>query len=276
MPDWSQLDGGRLSTIGIDASNSRGTTLTASGSTNVKGSWTQLIASTSQELEGFFLVAQRHGSSNADYLIDLGIGAGGSEQVIVSNLLTTNGSGGVAHGPYALFPFPIPSGSRIAGRCQANIASAQIRISVHGWSPLPLLAASVGRGTTYGAATADSGGTSIDPGGSANTKGSWTEITSSTSAIHTGLLAAFGSQANATRTSCTWLFDIGIGAGGSEQIIIPDVLVQCQATDDTPSPNYTPLLPVQLAAGTRLAVRAACSITDATDRLLDVVLYGMG
>jgi hypothetical protein len=44
---------------------------------------------------------------------------------------------------------------------------------------------------------------------------------------------------------------------------------------DTPEPQYYGF-PVSIPKGSRVAARAQCSINDATDRLIDITLIGLG
>jgi hypothetical protein len=274
MADWSTIEGCRNKTEGLDAANSRGITITASATANTKGSWTQLAASTGQACDVLTIITVRPGTASADYLIDIGVGTAGSEQVIISDLLICSPSGGATPmGVEFVFPISIPAGTRIAARCQATTLSSQIRISYE-MAQLPMLA-SAERSIvkTYGDATADSGGTSIDPGGTANTKGAWTQIVASTTYAASALLIGFGDQVNTVRTDCTWLVDVGVGSAGSEKVVVPDFLLQAEAASDDITPGVSPPLPVSIPAATPISVRAQCSITDATDRLFDAVLY---
>lgn len=273
MPDFPLLEGAVIETIGAVAASSRGTLITASATPNTKGAYAQMVASTARHATGIVIIANRHGDANVDYLIDIAAGGAGSEQVILSNLLSTNGPGGDAFGGWWYFPLAIPAGTRISARCQSTGASADVRVTAH-LVGAQMQIAPLSKVTTYGANTADSGGTSIDPGASANTKGAWTQLTASSAAL-AGFALAFGTQANTTRTRCTWLIDIGIGGAGSEQVLLADLLLSTDTSSDNMAPGATPFLPLSIPAGTRIAARAACSITDATDRLFDLVLYGV-
>ena len=129
------------------------------------------------------------------------------------------------------------------------------------------------RCTTYGANETDSAGTTIDPGGSTDTKGSWTEVVSSTTNDIRWLIMALSHAANPTAAQARWLFDIAVGAGGSEKAIMENV--QVTATWDESLIGSSISFPISIPAGSRLAVRSQSNIGNATDRLLDVVLYGI-
>jgi hypothetical protein len=271
MADWPlQGDGQKLEADARDTANSRPVTLTSHASANTKGSYLQLIASTARASQGLLVTFGRIGT--ADVLVDIAVGAAASETVIVPNLLYSV-RGIVQDLTDVFLPVPVPAGTRVSARSQGGAGSAQCLIAVdlvsRGFlpsSPLALV-------TAYGADTSDSTGVSVDPGGTANTLGSWTEITSSTTSPCRQLIVAFGGQANTARTTCTWLVDIGVGAGGSEQIVHQAVFAR-SSTNQHVGPGFV-AFDSNVPTGSRLAARAQCSINDATDRLLDVVLYGV-
>jgi hypothetical protein len=275
VADWTMLlDGQIADTAGENTSNSRGTTITAGATANTKGSYTQLIASTPFDAD-WIEVEITWGSvpTGGEILVDIAVGAAGSEQDMISNLQYCDSSA-YSFSRY-LFPIRVSAGTRIAARSQCNTGSATIHVKVNlmgsGFiSPFPL-----SRVTTYGANTSDSGGTSIDPGGVANTKGAYTEIAAATSDPIRGLFLAIGIQANTARTAGTWLVDIAVGAAGSEQIIIPNLGLVASGDTDLIMPSTIGILPCSIPAGTRVAVRAQSTITDAADRLFDLIIYGV-
>jgi hypothetical protein len=274
MADWTTLEGARLFTEGV--TSSRYVAITA-GSANVKGSWTAIATSITDGGDGFIICLTFCSTAFVDLLVDIGIGGAGSETVIIPNLLITTGggSGGVVPGAKVFIPLPLLAGDRLSARCQSTTGAVTIRIGLTTMQLALGQSSGLARVAAYGPNTADSGGTSIDPGGSANTKGAWTQITASTSSDHTGFFLAFGNQANSLRTDCTWLVDIGAGSGGSEVVLLADVPLSGSAGMDWVTPTFWPFLALGIPAGTRLAARASCSITDATDRLIDIALYGV-
>ena len=273
MPDWPLYDTTTYETAGANTAASRGTSITANASGNTKGSYTQLIASTSYDTVGV-LVMLDDLAAGIDYLLDIAIGAGGSEQIILPDLYAGGGTGSIAYGAQYWFPIAIPAGSRIAARCQASTGSSVIRVScllaAAGFMP----PAPLSRVTAYGANSADSGGVSVDPGGSANTKGSYSQIVASTTNDIKGLIIAIGNQLNNVRSSQSWLIDLAIGGAGSEQIVIANYALNCSTSPDIVVPQTSDFLPLCIPAGTRLAVRAQSDGTDATDRLFDAFVYG--
>lgn len=144
-----------------------GTTITASGSTNTKGSWSQIISSTTYDAYGITILlagVQTTASTWVGMLVDIGIGSSSAEQVLIPNLnagsvaglAIASGSGGAMYH----FPIYIPSGNRLSARCQSTVASRTCTawITLHHGHPIGWYGTRV---TAYGAVTAsDSSGTS--------------------------------------------------------------------------------------------------------------------
>lgn len=259
-------------TIGADAANSGGTTVAASASTNTKGSWVELAASTAAEASWIEVVIASN-SAGARYLIDIGIGAAASEVVLLANLHFENATAGNSGASYR-FPVAIAAGSRVSARIQCSTGSATIRMHAILGTGDPGSLSAPGSVATYGADTSDSGLTQIDPGGSAGTDSAWVQLTASTSADIRWLVLSVAHNAAATTTTfIRWLIDIGTGGSGSETVVVADIGALSGPGEDSPNPR-TVAFPIHLAAGTRIAVRARCSGTNATDRLLDVAVYG--
>lgn len=247
--------------------------LTASASANTKGSYTEIIASLGFTCNAAIATTTFQGASAAgrQLLIDIATGAGGAETVVVPNLISDSNLTATSHAPGTYFlPLSVTSGTRIAARNQANTTGSQTTQIA-----LTLIAAGGVDGITpfvnYGADTSDSGGLEVDPGGAANTKGSYAELTASSSAVAQFLLLMVTLRGNTGASSGRWLVDIATGAAASEVVLIPDVRVSVGLGANEINPRSQPFL-TYIAAGTRIAVRASSSITDATDRLIDVAL----
>lgn len=274
MPTMSVMEGaGRIENAGANTAASRGTAVTANASANTKGSYTQLIASTGFDANGIIIMLDDM-TAAVDYLIDIAVGAAASEVVKISNLLATGGTGSIVYGAYYYFPIRIAAGSRISARCQCSTGGNIIRVSALLLGNSMQGAEGLAVVTPYGDTTADSGGISIDPGGTVNTKGSYTQITASTTYPIRFLVFAIGNQLNNIRTSQSWLVDIAVGAAASEVVKIPNIPLNCSTSPDIITPQ-TMCIPVNIPAGTRLSVRAMSDGNDATDRLFDIVLYGV-
>ena len=132
------------------------------------------------------------------------------------------------------------------------------------------------RCVTYGADPATTIGASIDPGAVAHTKGAYTQLTAATTSTIKWLGISISNKKNtAHAATTTWLMDIAVGGAGTEGVVIPDLSFISMSTNQGFHPSYYSL-PVDIPTGSRIAVRAQCDITDATDRTFDVILYGVG
>lgn len=275
MGDWPMLPGGAVvgrSTI-VGGSSLPGPQTTANASANAKGAWTELMAAAPAGATGL-LVEVIGGSGSMDGLVDIAIGAAGSEVIIAADLITCRVTD-LAPAVYML-PIPIPVGERISARSQSTTASVGCYVGVHLLGGGFLRASGGNALDTYGANAADSGGTSIDPGTTLHTKGAWVEFSAATARDIKQLIVGCGNQVNLTRANADFLIDVGVGASGSEQVVLPDLYARAGAGADLIEPHVFPPLPVDIPAGSRLAARAQCGITTATNRLLDLILYGAG
>ena len=259
----------RFDAAGLNTGSSTGVSLTT-GAANTKGSYAELAASTAYNAQGFFVTAGKASDTATDTRIDIAIGAAASEQIIINNLF---GSGKNDRALRYYFPIQIPAGSRIAARAQSVSATTTSRIGLTLCAKHPN-GYSKGSVTTYGANTADSGGVSVDPGAVLNTKGAYSEIVASTTYDHDSFILAISEQNNYVRTSSSYLFDIAVGAAGSEVVVVPDQIMFQAAGGDTFDPPVFEL-PFAAPAGSRIAIRAQANTTDATDRTFDVILYGI-
>lgn len=253
--------------------------LTANVSNDTKAtSYTTIISSTAFDAQAIMLnVGRESSTAGIQFLMDIAIGAASSEQDIIQNYLYSRGNNESADNSI-LLPIQIPSGTRISGRVQCSSGNSSLRVTAHLfggdlWAP-----GGLARVETCGAVTADSGGTGIDPGGSANTKGAYSSaLIASTSFDYKGFFVCIGGNKNSVVAALTRArLDIAIGAASSEQVILPDYQIVCGTAGDAYMPGVSPFLPIPIPAGSRISARAQSSNTDATDRLFDVVLYGVG
>lgn len=254
---------------------SAGLSVNTAAGANTKGSYVEVIASSPFDSVLIqILILLTTATNGLQMLTDIATGAGGAEAVCIPDIMRSNHATTASDtGGLYILPLEIASGTRIAARCQASTGSSTevLAITLVAAGGAPGIATFV----NYGANTVDSGGTQIDPGGSANTKGSYTQITASTSAVIQSLLSMTALAGNnSAAATATWAYDIATGAGGAEVVLIPDLRMQTRLLNGSTasvamSPRSQPFL-TYIAASTRIAVRASCNITDATDRLIDV------
>ncbi len=262
---------------GTVAGSSTGTTVGAGGTANTKGVYAQILASTPHDSSAL-IISMDKTTLSTEYAFDLAIGGSGSEQVILSNMLVQS----LDAPPYdtIYLPMTIPVSTRLSMRAQCTTASLDVQfilIGLDGGQTSPMSPALY---DTYGFVAASTHGTSVDPGATANTKGAWAQIAASTAADLCGLMIAVdgaGISSATANATVEMLLDIGVGAAGSEQVIVSNLqLMQQQLSGGANSawPSFSPLIPVQVPAGSRLAARCQSTSNTATQRTIGVVLYG--
>lgn len=127
---------GAAQSYGHDTATSAGVALTAPGSLNTKGAWTEITASTSADISMLGIhIGQTTttGNANASALIDIGVGSGGAEVVVVPDLAATiSNQEAAALNSMGFCAVSIPAGSRIAARYARNATGAVCDLSLSG------------------------------------------------------------------------------------------------------------------------------------------------
>lgn len=242
----------------------------AAGSTDTKGSYKELTSGTTEG--GFLTLCLNTAYRTCAYLVDVAIGASGSEQIILSNLYAVN------HGNYDFTSHSfytglyIPAGSRLALRCQCSLASKWLDacavINGFGFSP-----EGYQKAETLGADTSNSNGTVVDPGATKDTKGSWVQFSSGTTIAAKHLIFMPGANDNWARRYVAFKVDIGLTASPGDAIIVPDLALY-QNSYTMPGPPYA--FPLDIPIGSEVHVRAEANNTDAADRKFDAVIVLVG
>jgi hypothetical protein len=261
---------------------SPGVTVALPASANTKSSWVEVTAATAGDVIELALVAVGTTSSgnNSATLIDIGTGASGSETVIVADIPAgfTNTTGSGIPGLVRL-PVSIPSGTRVAVRAASQRTSANINVPVmfNYGSRHPGIAFPGTEFDTYGAQSASSNGAEVTPNASANTNGSWVQLTASTARDHRGFLLltqGWGGTAGGAISMNAHGFVLELGAGGSgSEVVLGSVHVRTSTAEVRQGP--WPDWPIwrSIPAGTRIAARCRCS--NASGVSIDAVAIGI-
>jgi hypothetical protein len=254
--------------------------VTANASTNTKGNYTQLIAATSYASYGIMVQLaglQTTGSTNQRCLVDIALGAGGSEVVIIPNLTCGNVSDYVAAsslGVQYFFPIYIPAGVRVSARSQASTTVDIVNVAVRLFQRPTGAGAWYGsRVTAYGADTTNSRGTSVTPANNAFT--TVTQITSSTTYPVRYLQMGYDLLSDTTAASTRMLAKIILGNSAATLV---DMLplkesTTIEAVHFTDANFILSHMMFNLPAGSDL--RVAISRDAATPEARGVVLYGV-
>jgi hypothetical protein len=272
MPGGYQLEQGLCNgnDNGTDTVNSRGTAV--AGANGAYGSYVQIVASTGSDTCAILVSLSYNGGANTQFqsAIRIGVGAGGSEVVIINDMLVYAASSSYVAANY-FFPICIPSGTRIAAACYCPGGTDTVYVSVvlfdgsfasiEGYAGVDSIGLSAAKGTTITC-------------GAANTKGSYAQLTASTSRDYMGFIISIdGLNAGLAQTGSDILVDLAIGAGGSEVNIVPNFTVPIAGTASgmqgiVPSDIF----PINIPSGTRIAARAQSATAS---RILGLTVYGI-
>lgn len=244
---------------------------TASATPNVKGSYSELTASTPFNINGIFihLIGPGAGSA-ARATVDFATGGAGSETVLIADILLSQGGASRDCGsPGIYFPVSISSGTRLAVRCAASIGSATVGIQVTlipgPLEPEPLSFATYGISGTNGVA--------IDPGAVVDTKGAWFEIVSLTAIVIRYLVVLLSQAADTGLNSASFAYDIGVGLPGSELVVIPNIFTTTNNGVDSLMLVQFPYI-INIPVGSRIAARGASNNNIAGERVLEMAIIG--
>jgi hypothetical protein len=269
MGDLSLLDGQRYTAPGVATTMAGGLGNVQLTAPDTWSSWVQLTAATDHPAGWVTVFVMSN--SVARWLVDIAVGSAGNEQVIIPSLHWGLNAGGA---PYTYsFPLSIPAGSRISARARYNpgTGNKQIWVGVHLGGPT-LLAGPLTSVTAYGPETTTNGLVSVDCGATANTKSGWVEITAATARASRWAVIGMGGDIANYAANDRYAVDIGIGAAGSETVIVPDLPFAATGVIEGPAPR-TVGFPLSIPAGVRVAVQAQCTTTTTPDRVFDIGLW---
>lgn len=245
----------------VGADNFDGAVITSSGTAHVKGAYSEITPSTPLDASGMLVFIQESDSTDSEHGVDIAIGAAGAERIILPNLWRARG----IHRPVVYHcPISLRSGTRISARTQSNQINNNCRVQIMllagGFYSMPSLSIA----ETVGFVASSTYGTTIDTLAAAGIKGDWVNIGSFANPIKC-LLLSMG--AGTAATGAVWNVDLAING----QIIVPDYNVGASAAG---RPTVSPLLPVDIPAGTILQARIASSSTAAGTRELYMTMTG--
>lgn len=213
-----------------------GTQITTGGTPHVKTGYTELIAATTYNTSkiSISLGGTLQSATRTDFLVDIAVGAAGSEVDIIKNILAGWAGNLSAGSKLITLPINIPAGSRIAARAQSLIAADVVSIfvalyggtsSIVRWNN-DIAAGPAGKIITaaesLGIDTALSIGLSHTPGDSGAestwtnwpaTAGSGTQAAAVTTRDYYGILPMIGgSLSQTTMTSIAYHVELGVGS----------------------------------------------------------------
>lgn len=268
-----------LSDGALSASSSRARISASTTSANVLGAWAEVVASLTADV-GFVhitipLPMDGAAGINSSYQLSIGVGAAGSEVVVVDDLavgwlpqaVTTSDTRG--H-PGFLLPLFIPRGSRVAIALRSTRFPSTKSFVLNFFAPFTGLKPS-NKIQGIGLSTANSRGTVLTTPGAINTKGAWTELTAATAEPFAALAVAIQGGSDTTQAQTEALVDVGVGAAGSEVVVISDIGVSISSSEFMT--HLSPLVhSVVIPKGSRIVARCALAALTST---LDVAVHGI-
>lgn len=256
----------KVESWGVNSSGASGGTTVSATTAGVYGSWVQLTAASGVAATHLIIViADPNGGNEID--VDIGIGAAGSEVVVAQSLFLRADGYVRNNGMTYSVPIQIPINSRVSARMLGSAASRSCQVSVRAIAG-PSAHASFSKMENLG-------GTYFNTAGyTANVKGAWNVLSASVpndvKALHLtwGLIDFVSGQTSAA------LIDFGIGASGSETILVPDLHVTAHDLSGASHNTFqNAFFPSGLPAGTRLAFRAQVS-AGSSSRYLFMAAHG--
>jgi len=298
MADWGLGgDGQRFVTYGALPALTAGT-LAVSDATVVTnyGAWVELTTATGIAIEAsaFLYTAFLSTTASNDYMVDIGVGAPGAVQAIVSKLFFFFSGSNLRGGQQVYIPLGIPAGSRVWVRVLSRVLSGALThtITVIGRgfrSPSPLSGCITYNVNSGSAPFVNSTGgsvvalTMLEPGGTVSGTELFSVISNSVAPttlkapMSMALFSFSESVVGAAQPTGRWYLDIGIGAvaGTPDAIVIPNIIVDINATSDRFSQQFYGPVPLSLPAGTTVQGGVCSTLTSGgSGRTLGVIMYG--
>lgn len=189
-------------------------TVTANSSAHTKGSYSQIIASTSANASFLFVQVSGIGAAatNTAVLLDIATGASGSETVIASNIAVGGAAAAAGlSGLFVGFPIKIASGTRIAARIQGVVTGGETAVLTLNTIDAGDYATAPTSVDVIGGDTATSQGASFS-----GSSGTWVQATASTSQAYRAVGLVCSTHDADSGNNLNISFEVGVGASGSE------------------------------------------------------------
>ncbi|MEE9223059.1 MAG: hypothetical protein V3V40_06340 [Nitrosomonadaceae bacterium] len=267
----------------VAASSSTGIVIPSGTTADSKGAWVELMDPvTYNAFEFLFTITNMTMATGAPggFLVNLGLSetsTTGDEVPIVENILVW-GDNAVTLQSYSSFRVPVrvPAGKRLVAQCQSDstdndTVTVLLNLMADTFESPPGYGAVV----SYGADEANTDGTSIDAGATANTKGAWIEIVDPCEGFF-GFFLSFGGNENIAMAAAGFLFDVGISATGvtGDEIPIAENIPLHTDNGERMFAN-SQFVHVAIPAGHRIVIRSRSTTNNTDDRVQTVVFHGV-
>lgn len=275
LPSSSLWNGISYGVVTTNGNYAIGTVVAPSATAATKGSWVSLGTLSADAVALRIMVGTIGETKGGTGAFDIGIGGSGSQVVLVPNIVCpyNNGNSTNAYVQF-LLPLQLPSGVQVWARSACSAASAA-GVYVASFSAFDgeYTAEGYGGVDALGFTAGTLVGTSFTTTGT-GAKGSYSQVIASTTRDY-GMLAICVDQGTAgLSTAAPISVDIAIGASGSEKIIAPDVFVYLNSNYGGGGATSAGPFPVEVPAGSRIAVRGASDSAYAAITL-GATIYGV-
>jgi hypothetical protein len=248
-----------------------GVVVTASGSTNTKGDYIELVASLLEDTYALYLSIWGGASTvNTSALFDIATGTAGNEVIIIPNLMAGYGNNisSPSYGVTYLFQgIYLPATTRISARVQCATASRTFGIRTAAEHSVRY-SSSQSDVIAYGANTADSGGVAITPQSGAFS--AWVEI-ATTSRDHLFWVPAYQPGGDTSIGTSDMLCEFGYGPDSSNVTSLGVFAWRSTATNECIAGPWPFGVAGSVPSGTKLWGRIAGGDVESRD----VAIYGI-
>jgi hypothetical protein len=262
-------------------------TSVGSGSAHTKGAWAEAFASLAAPIDGLTVRGvniESGGSTRHSFLLDVGVGAAGSETVVCADIplmLTTSLSAaeGVSRGEIVL-PLALPRGTRVAVRHAANVASTDVLWHMAGTVRAGVLPVGLRRTATYGIDSAATLPTALmcDTNGSGSLTGfgAWVEYVASAPFAVRAVMLTASRNPSANVASHTYAVRVGVGAASSEVPVLEHVYRNNSNTSGAVIIAPLGTTPLLIPQGRRISLAVAANTNNANARQQGFALHLFG
>ena len=244
--------------------------VTSSGTAHTKGSYAEIVATTTFTYEGFILHINTETTTQVRAMFDIAVGAAASEVVIFPNLLlSTNPSRPFGYSLY--IPLRVAQGERVSVRFQSSSSSQVLKVGITGMSKGLAYRPIYSTVTVLGEDTSDTTGVAIDIT-VANTKSAYVSLGTLPDGDINGVKAvmlALGDGGDLGQNVEAFFYDLAIGTASNEEIVIPDIYQWSNSQEETHQ-AFTKIYPFAFHSE-EIRIRCQANLTT-NDR--DAVFYG--
>lgn len=239
-----------------------------------KGSWAEAIAALANDTFGLLICINTNSTSGAsrNSIVDIGIGASGSEVVLVPDLIGGNATGYATggNGLWYFFPVAIPAGTRVAVRAQSTVTTA-FRVFIQGFQKPANPAMMKNAAFVEAIGMTAPNGTAVTCGTSS--EGAWTLLGTTSRQCWLWQVGAQVQPGDTLHNAVAIHIDLAEGDGTNFRTLIQDAVLSTTTNEQASMPPITIGCEVPVAAGSSIYARAQ---TSGTADPLYITAYGAG